>query len=45
MTICRAAYYGNRMTFMPGYIVTKKDIDLMLDITDRCISEVEAGDF
>jgi len=45
VTICRAAYYGNRMTFMPGYIVTKQDIDLILDVVDECISEVEAGKF
>ena len=43
VTICRAAYYGNRMTFMPGYIVTKGDIDMILGIVDRCIAEVEAG--
>lgn len=45
VTICRAAYYGNRMTFMPGYIVTNQDIDLILEVVDRCITEVEAGNF
>lgn len=43
VTICRAAYYGNRMTFMPGYIVTNNEIDLILEVVDRCINEVENG--
>ncbi len=45
VVICRAAYYGNRMTFMPGYIVTERDIDLILRVVDECIAEVEAGKF
>ncbi|MDD5016506.1 MAG: aspartate aminotransferase family protein [Eubacteriales bacterium] len=39
--ICRAAYYGNRMTFMPAYIIEKSEIDTILDIVDRCIDSIE----
>jgi 4-aminobutyrate aminotransferase-like enzyme len=39
--ICRASYYGNRMTFMPPYVIAKSEIDTVLDVLDRCFSEVE----
>ncbi len=36
-----SSYYGNRVTFMPPYVITEKDIDLVIDVFDRCISEAE----
>ena len=45
VVICGAAYYGNRMTFMPGYVIEKSEINTILDIVDRCITEVEQGTF
>lgn len=36
-----SSYYGNRMTFMPPYVITEKDIDIILDVLDRCLSEAE----
>ncbi len=36
-----SSYYGNRVTFMPPYIITEKDIDLVIDVLDRCIAEAE----
>jgi len=34
-----SSYYGNRMTFMPPFVITKRDIDLVLSVLDRCLSE------
>lgn len=34
-----SSYYGNRMTFMPPYIITKDDIDLVIQVLDRCLTE------
>lgn len=39
--INKAAYYGNRMTFMPPYVITKDEIDTVIDVVDRCICEEE----
>lgn len=36
-----SSYYGNRMTFMPPYVIKKEDIDLVLDVLDRCLFETE----
>lgn len=36
-----SSYYGNRMTFMPPYVITEKDIDLVLEVLDRCLLEAE----
>jgi 4-aminobutyrate aminotransferase-like enzyme len=41
--ICRAAYYGNRMTFMPPYIVTRDEIDTILKVVDESLAVVERG--
>lgn len=37
-----SSYYGNRMTFMPPYVIAKEDIDLVLDVLDKCLTEAEA---
>ena len=37
-----SSYYGNRMTFMPPYVITEQDIDLVLDVLDRCLGEAES---
>ncbi|NLF26322.1 MAG: aspartate aminotransferase family protein [Clostridiales bacterium] len=37
-----SSYYGNRMTFMPPYTIQKADIDTVVDVLDRCLSEAEA---
>lgn len=36
-----SSYYGNRITFMPPYVITKADIDLVLDVLSRCLTEAE----
>lgn len=36
-----SSYYGNRMTFMPPYVITEKDIDTVLEVLDRCLTEAE----
>lgn len=36
-----SSYYGNRMTFMPPYVITKQDIDLVLKVLGQCLSEAE----
>lgn len=36
-----SSYYGNRMTFMPPYVITEKDIDMVLEVLDRCLTEAE----
>ncbi|MDI6870651.1 MAG: aspartate aminotransferase family protein [Bacillota bacterium] len=41
--ICRAAYYGNRMTFMPPYVITREEIDTILRVLDESLSIVERG--
>lgn len=39
--ICRAAYYGNRMTFMPPYIIERDEIDTIIQVLDESLSVVE----
>jgi 4-aminobutyrate aminotransferase-like enzyme len=34
-----SSYYGNRMTFMPPYIIEKADIDIVVDVLDKCLQE------
>lgn len=34
-----SSYYGNRMTFMPPYVITENDIDTVTDVLDRCLAE------
>ncbi len=36
-----SSYYGNRMTFMPPYIITKSDIDIILNVLDMCLEEAK----
>lgn len=36
-----SSYYGNRMTFMPPYVITEEDIDLILEVLDKCLCEAE----
>lgn len=36
-----SSYFGNRMTFMPPYIITNEDIDIVIDVLDRCLTEAE----
>lgn len=36
-----SSYYGNRMTFMPPFVITKNDIDIVLDVMDKCFREAE----
>lgn len=38
-----SSYYGNRVTFMPPYVITKADIDTVLEVLDKCLTEVEQG--
>ena len=37
-----SSYYGNRMTFMPPYVITRGDIDLVLKVLGKCLAEAEA---
>ena len=37
-----SSYYGNRMTFMPPYVITEADIDLVTEVLGRCLAEAEA---
>ncbi len=41
MLLNLSSYYGNRITFMPPYVITKADIDIVINILDRCITEAE----
>ena len=36
-----SSYYGNRMTFMPPYIITREDIDKVMEVLDKCLHEAE----
>ena len=36
-----SSYYGNRITFMPPYVITRQDIDLVLSVLDICLAEAE----
>ncbi|MDI6871143.1 MAG: aspartate aminotransferase family protein [Bacillota bacterium] len=35
--LLRVGYFGNRITFMPPYIITKEEIDLILEVLDQSI--------
>mgnify|MGYP003937569487 CR=1 FL=1 len=37
-----SSYYGNRMTFMPPYVITRSDIDSVLEVLSRCLTEAES---
>ena len=36
-----SSYFGNRMTFMPPYVITEADIDKVIEVLDRCLTEAE----
>lgn len=36
-----SSYYGNRMTFMPPYVIKKADIDLIIEILNKCLYEAK----
>ncbi|MDR2019901.1 MAG: aspartate aminotransferase family protein [Treponema sp.] len=36
-----SSYYGNRMTFMPPYIIEKSDIDIVIEVLDKCFRETK----
>ena len=35
--VLRVGYFGNRITFMPPYIITKEEIDTILDVFNQAI--------
>lgn len=40
MLICEASYFGNRITFMPPYVITRDEIDTVISILDASIDSV-----
>lgn len=39
--ICRASYFGNRMTFIPPYIIKRDEVDTILSVLDESFTVVE----
>jgi 4-aminobutyrate aminotransferase / (S)-3-amino-2-methylpropionate transaminase / 5-aminovalerate transaminase len=37
----RVGYFGNRITFMPPYVIQREDIDLILDVLGESLGRVE----
>ncbi len=39
--ICKASYYGNRMTFIPPYIIERAEVETVIKVLDESLNAVE----